>query len=198
VKRRRYGLLALLLAGAALLAFLLAGPARDYIILPLAKYFWMAKGIYASFPQAEYWTFLLVAIFLMLGFVLLRADWGERDREERRQSFPGDVQQLAYWIARSRKGIFSRWHLARRLADLALEILESRGSNVKATRQLKGPGWNPPPPVQKYLETALRTSYADFAKRSASEPESSLDTDVNLVIEYLESLVESEHDHSHS
>jgi len=63
---------------------------------------------------------------------------------------------------------------------------------------LKGPGWNPPPAVQKYLETALRTSYADFAKRSASEPESSLDTDINLVIEYLESLVESEHDHSHS
>jgi hypothetical protein len=198
MSRRHYGLLAFLLAGAVLLAFVLAGPARDYIIIPVAKYFWFMKGVYNSFPQAEYWVFLLVVVVLMLGYAMFNTDWASRSRRERYHLYPGEVQQLAYWIARSRKSIYSRWHLARRLADLSLEILESLGSNVKRTRQLTGPGWNPPPDVRKYLETALRTSYADFAKRSASESESSLDANAQLVIEYLESILENENDHSHS
>jgi hypothetical protein len=198
MKLRQFGLLAALLTGAVLLAFALVGPAREYIIIPMAKWFWVMKGVYNSFPQSEYWVFLLIVVCLMLGLTLLNADWANRERRERHRVLPGDVQQLAYWIARSRKGIYSRWHLARRLADLSLEILESMGSSVKRTRQLWGPGWNPPADVQRYLSTALRTSYADFAKHSASEPEASLDTDVRSVVEFLESLVENEHDHSHS
>ena len=193
---RRYGLLAGLLIGAVLLAFVLIGPARNFIIIPVVRLFWILKGIYGSFEQEIYWVFLLVIVIAMLGFVLIGTDLGRWIRTEPQRELPGDVQRLASWIARSRKSIFSRWHLARRLADLSLEIIESWGTNVTEARKLIGPDWNPPHAVQEYLETALRTSYADFSHKKTGKTKSSLDGDINVVVEYLESLVESEHDHS--
>jgi hypothetical protein len=195
MSKGRIAILVVLLVAAIGLAFVLTGAARDLIILPLTKFFWMLKGVYGSVHDAEIWIGVLVVLAIILLFVLLRAEWGEKEVTEERQIYPGDVQQLSFWIDRGRKGAYSRWHLARRMADVALEILESRGANAKATRQLSGPGWNPPPKVQKYLETALRTTYADYARKSATASESSLDTDVQSVIDYLESLLESDNDH---
>jgi hypothetical protein len=195
MSKGRIAILVVLLVAAIGLAFVLTGAVRDLIILPLTKFFWMLKGVYGSVHDAEIWIGVLVVLAIILLFVLLRAEWGEKEVTEERQIYPGDVQQLSFWIDRGRKGAYSRWHLARRMADVALEILESRGANAKATRQLSGPGWNPPPKVQKYLETALRTTYADYARKSATASESSLDTDVQSVIDYLESLLESDNDH---
>jgi len=195
MKKARIAILVVLLIVAVGLAFVLTGSARDLIILPIVKFFWMAKGVYGSIPEAEAWVGVLVVLSLIFVFVLLRAEWGEREVTEKRSFYPGDVQQLSFWIDRGHKGLYSRWHLARRLADLALEILESRGANAKSTRQLSGPGWNPPPAVQKYLDTALHTTYADYSRNSATASESSLDADVPSVIAYLESLMESDNDH---
>jgi hypothetical protein len=195
VSKARIAILVVLLLLAVGLAFMLTGTARDLIIIPLVKFFWFARGIYGSVPEAEAWVGVEIVLALIFGVVLLRAEWGEREVTEKRPIYPGDVQQLSFWIDRGRKGTYSRWHLARRLADLALEILESRGANAKATRQLSGPGWDPPPAVQKYLETALRTTYADFSRNSATASESSLDADVPSVVAYLESLLESDNDH---
>jgi hypothetical protein len=195
MKKTRIAFLVVLLLAAVGLAFALIGPARELIILPIAKFLWMAKGVYGSIPEAESWVFVLIIVGLIFLFVLLRTEWTEREVAEKRSPFLGDVQQLSFWIDRGRKGSYSRWHLARRLADLALEILDSRGANVKATRRLSGPGWNPPPGVQRYLETALRTTYADYSRNSATESDSSLDADVSSVIAYLESLLENDNDH---
>lgn len=195
MSKARIAILVVLLLAAAGLSFVLTGAARDAIIIPLAKFFWMLKGVYGSIPEAEAWIFVLVAIAIIFVIVLVRADWAERESYEERTIYPGDVQQLSFWITRGKKGTYSRWHMARRLADLALDILESRGMNAKATRRLSGPGWNPPPKIQKYLETALHTTYADYARKSATEPESSLDIDVKLVVAYLESLLENDNDH---
>ena len=195
MKKARIAILVVLLIAAVGLAFMLIGPARNLIILPLVKFFWMAKGVYGSIPEAEAWVGVLVVLSLIFVFVLLRAEWGEREVTEKRSFYPGDVQQLSFWIDRGHKGLYSRWHLARRLADLALEILASRGANAKSTRQLSGPGWNPPPAVQKYLDTALHTTYADFSRNSATVSETSLDADVPSVVAYLESLLESDNDH---
>jgi hypothetical protein len=195
MKKSRIAILVVLLLAAAGVAVVLTGAARDLIIVPLAKFFWMLKGIYGSVPEAEAWIFVLVVVALIFVIVLLRADWAEREVTEERTIYPGDVQQLSFWINRGHRGAYSRWHLARRLAELSLDILESRGANAKSTRRLSGPGWDPPPAVQKYLETALRTTYADYSRKSATEPESSLDIDVQSVVAYLESLLESDNDH---
>ncbi len=195
MKKARIAILVVLLVAAVGLAFVLTGPARDLIIVPLAKFFWMAKGMYGSIPEAETWVVVLIVLAGTLLVVLLRAEWGEREEAEKRSFYPGDVQQLSFWIDRGHKGLYSRWHLARRLADLALEILESRGANAKSTHQLSGPGWDPPPAVQRYLDTALHTTYADFSRNSATASGSSLDADVPSVIAYLESLLESDNDH---
>jgi len=195
MKKARIAFLVVLMLAAVGLAFALIGPARELIILPIARFLWLAKGVYGSIPEAESWVFVLIIVGLIFLFVLLRTEWTERELAEKRSPFLGDVQQLSFWIDRGHKGSYSRWHLARRLADLALEILESRGANVKATRRLSGPGWNPPPGVQRYLETALRTTYADYSRNSATESDSSLDADVSSVIAYLESLLENDNGH---
>jgi hypothetical protein len=195
MKKTRIAFLVVLMLAAVGLAFALIGPARELIILPIAKFLWLAKGVYGSIPEAESWVFVLIIVGLIFLFVLLRTEWTDREVAEKRSPFLGDVQQLSFWIDRGRKGSYSRWHLARRLADLALEILDSRGANVKATRRLSGPGWNPPPGVQRYLETALHTTYADYSRNSATESDSSLDADVSSVIAYLESLLENDNDH---
>lgn len=185
-----------IVVGAILLSFLLTGLARDYIILPLTKLFWLAKGLYVSIPQSLCWGSLLVVVIFTFGFIMLYSDWSRPNERKHHPVHPGEVEMLAVCIARTRKRILSRWQLARRLGEISLELIKNLGTRDSEPRSLEGTGWNPPPSIQAYLETGLRTGYADYARDSAKLHKPSLSIDVNLVVEYLESLMEYEHDQS--
>jgi hypothetical protein len=190
-----FSLLALVAVG--VLAFLLRGAVQDWIIIPLARFFWLAKGYYGAFPQAAYWLLAMgiAGLVAILSFRL--PDWEKRRQQEQWKPLPGSVREISFWIQRGKGGIFPKWHIAHLLAELALDILDRRGTRLKNVRMLTGPDWSPSEDVKKYLDAALTTSYTDYPKpkRFNPPPPTPFDQDLEPVLKYLESLLESEHDH---
>jgi hypothetical protein len=198
MKSRTYIYIALFVIVVALLAFFLRGIVQDWIIFPLAKFFWLVKGYYGAFPQAAYWVAALViaAVIAILGLHLPNL---ERPRpQEKWRPLPGSVREMSFWIQRARGGFFPKWHIAHLLGELALDILDRRGTHEKNARQLSGPDWDPPANVKKFLDAALATNYTDYPKprRFSSSPPTPFDQDLEPVIKYLESLLENEHDYN--
>jgi hypothetical protein len=198
MKSRIFILLTPLVIVVALLAYILRDLVQDWVIIPIAKFFWVVKGYYGAFPQAAYWVFALVvaAVIAILGLHLPNLE--RPTSKEKWRPSPGSVREMSFWIQRARGGFFPKWHTAHLLGELALDILDRRGIHDKNTRQLSGPDWNPPSDVKKYLDAALTTNYTDYPKpgRFSSAPPTPFDQDLEPVLKYLESLLENENDHN--
>jgi hypothetical protein len=196
MKKRAILFLLLILIVTSLLAFFLRGVVLAWIILPLERLIWMVKGYYGAFPQAAYWVVALV-IAGLVAFLGFRFPELENRRQPKQPILlPGPVREMSFWIQRGKGSIFPKWQNAHLLAELALDILDRRGTRQKHTRLLTGVDWDPPVEVKKYLDAALSTNYTDYPKpkRFSPLPPTPFDQDLEPVIRYLESLLESEHD----
>jgi len=195
MKLRRVFFVGLALVSAFLLAFPLRGVIRDRIILPVAKFLWILQGYYGSLPQVISWvlTVLAAAVLAALSLRLPNLDGWRRSKKE--TPVRGPVEEMSFWLQRRRSGAYPRWYVARLLADLGVSLL-GRKSQEQRDRQLAGPGWNPPAGVKNYLETALKSNYTEFQRRSrlGERPSTAFDEDLDPVLDYLESILESEND----
>jgi len=100
-------------------------------------------------------------------------------------------------LRRAESGIYFRWLVANRLGKLAYQILLHRESGRPRSvfAPLVGTDWEPGRDLQKYLETGLHGSFADFpnsGRFSAHQP-TPLDLDVGDAVDFLESQVENGH-----
>jgi hypothetical protein len=152
------------------------------------------KGYYGSIHQTILWGLMLTGIIVIAGLSLRIGSLRLQSRRNRYEKIPGDVGQLAFWIRRLHHGPYPRWYLARTLADLALEILRDRGGTSERGEQLRGPDWEPPGDIQPYLNTAIRTTPATFGRQLDSAHIKN-EPDVETIVEYLESYMESANDH---
>jgi len=200
VKTRRLLLLPVALLLAAVLAYLLRGFFHDYLVIPLAKVLFIVRGYYGSFAQSAYWPLILI-VLVVIGLSGLRiVDWNVQLGGERKVELHGDVYQMAFWLERLdrlnlfkdgfRQNPYPRWYVARTMADLAVDILNRRGVHDGRGGQLRGPGWAPPPDIQKYLEISLLSNPATFSKMLEAASLTNV-PDVETVIQYLESFVEN-------
>ena len=196
MKPRQIVFLCLGLAGILALAFLLRGAARAMIIVPLAKFFWYLKGYYGIFPQSNYWIIVIgVAVLIALVTIPLGAASG-RSREDRETESLGPVENLAFWLQRSRSGVYPKWHIARYLAEIAVQLFQRHEADGTVPARLPDLDRKPPEAVSRYLDAALRTSYTDYprVRRFGRPPATPFDQDVEPVVDYLESLLENEND----
>jgi hypothetical protein len=185
---RRWLVAGMLFLLAVVLAFPLRGYVYDLIIAPLSFIWFYLVYYYHVIPQQFYWLIiLLVAAYIALGGLLENPVRRKRKSLFKRTS-KGQVETLAAWISDSRRGVYSRWRVARSLGLLATSLLEMRGiKQTSRTKSLKGKDWNPPAEVQTYLETGLNGSFADFPITARKTP---FDVDVENVVAYLESQLE--------
>jgi len=197
MKTRIYIYLPLSIFAVAMLAFLVRGAVQEWIILPLARFVWLVKGYYGAFPQAAYWMVALGIAVLVTTLSFRIPNLESRRKQEQWRPLPGSVREMSFWIQRGKGGIYPKWHVAHLLAELALDILDRRGTRQKHAQLLTGPDWTPPPEVKNYLDAALTTNYTDYPKPKRYSPPLPTPFDQNLepVIKYLESLLESEHEH---
>ena len=182
----------------ALLAIPLRGLVHDWILLPMARFFWLVRGYYGALPQFAYWiTALGVAILIVILSIHIPG-WEKRSQPARIGLKPGSVSEMSFWIRRSKKNLFPKWHIAQVLAGMALDILDGRREKLAPARSLKGQNWTPPEEVKTYLESALTTIYSDLPKPGPlrSNQPTPFDQDLDPVIDYLESLLENENDHN--
>ena len=192
--RRRW----LTLAGAVGIALILAFPLQDVIrktiILPLAYLWWALGVLYRSFPQVVVWVVLVILIAFTL-FGSLTSDRKRIPREEPKVKLPpGQVEGLAQNLVKMHRGTYYKWQVANRLGRLARDFLILRGdlANTKDRSPLTGYNWHPTEPVDAYLDTGLRGSFADFPnpRWPFGQPEPTpLDMDVNEVVEFLEGKI---------
>ena len=189
----------LILAGALLVAALLAFPLREAIyetiVVPLAYIAWYVGLLYRSLSQGIWWWVLIGMVLLLLAFSL--APESRYRGRERPKSKPaqGPVENFALSMRRADEGIYFRWLVANRLGKLAYRILLQRESGRPRSvfAPLRAPDWAPPAQLQNYLETGLHGSFADFphARRPFATPQKTpLDLNVLEAVEFLESHVE--------
>jgi hypothetical protein len=204
MKDKRRALLLLVVMIAALLALLLRDVFSVFIITPIVKLLFVLRGYYGATAREIYWPIVLVFV-LVIGFLslhLLDFDLHFTQHEKTNlhgDNFHGDIYHLAFWLASVprqsqfagslHQNSYSHWYVARYLANLAVDILNSRGAIEDRENQLQGPGWSPPPNIQNYLEIGLRSNPVKFRQKlNASRL---IIPEAEEVIRYLESYVES-------
>jgi hypothetical protein len=181
----------ILFASIILLAILFAFPLRGFVyynlITPFSFIWFYLVYFYHVIPQQFYWfIILLVAAYIALGGLLGKPFRRKKKTLVKRQ-VRGSVESLASWINDSRRGVYSRWRVARSLALMASSILELRGGKSGRIKVLKGKEWNPPPDVQNYLEAGLNGSFADYPLSARKTP---FDVDLENIVAFLESQLE--------
>jgi len=185
------------IVGAGLLMFPLRGVVHQLVVVPLAYLLWALGILYLSLPQVLWWIGVVLIVLFMLGKSLLPDVKFIRKpapvvRQER-----GDVESLAAAMQKSNKGIYFKWLVANRLGRLAQQILVQRGHGKPRSpfEPLAGDGWESAPDVQAYLEKGLHGSFAEFPNSHwntiAPPAKTSLDHNVDQVVEFLESKMEN-------
>jgi hypothetical protein len=191
----------LILIGALIIAGILAFPLRETIyqavVIPVAYIVWNLNLVYQTFSQGVWWWVIAFIVFFMIAFSLmprpqLRPRSGAKSKPPQ-----GQVESLSIWLRRAEHGIYFKWLVANRLGKLAYQILLHRESGRPRSvfAPLVGTDWEPTRDLQKYLETGLHGSFADFPNRgrfSTHQP-TPLDLDVAEAVDFLESQVENGH-----
>jgi len=199
-RNRLYVILALL-AGAVLLAFLLQDVIHNTLIVPIQYLWWALTLTYRSVAQLIFWALLVVAVALMaLGSLYGRITFRPKKNPKHIPS-RGPVETMAWWLSQAPRGNYFKWRVANRLGELAEQIL-SRGDEPDPLpgHRLKGIGWDPPAGVRRYLEAGLNSSFAEYPRKGWFSPPlpTPFDLDVEQVIAYLETQMESRSDRRRS
>jgi hypothetical protein len=198
MKKRLFIFIPVVLLVIAVLAIPLRSVVHDWILLPLARFFWLVRGYYGALPQFAYWIAALGIAFLIVLLSIHIPGWEKRGQPTRVGLKPGSISEMSFWIRRGKRNLFPKWHIAQVLAGIAIEILDGRRVKQAPIRSLKGQNWTPPEEVKNYLESALTTNYSDLPKPGPFRPNqpTPFDQDLDPVIDYLESLLENENDHN--
>jgi hypothetical protein len=185
MRRLRWPFLLAIVILSALLGYFLRDVVYQVVIVPLAYLLWVVSFYYSAIPQWVVWTVLLVFLFLSVAWNLI-PDERPSNRKVRLIHRPeGEVEALAVWIRKSRRGNYFKWQLANRMGRVARRLDELAGSRGLPACE--------DPRVEKYLDAGLNYSFVDFPtprgwfERASQTP---LDIDPRTAADYLESLME--------
>lgn len=195
--------LALVLLLAGLLALAFRDFVREAIVLPIAYAAWVVSLLLESLPQIIPWM-----IFLAIGLVIALGSLIARPKPARAAGggapHPrGPVEALARQIDLAAQGYYFRWHLARRLRNLAVDTIayRRRSTPEQVKQQLDAGTLSLPPAIRAYLEAELAfgpvSRFADLLRRvrpGAPAFASPLDLDPAEVVRFLEAQVEVQRD----
>ena len=188
VRRGLIFIAALIIAG--ILAFPLRETIYGIVVVPVAYIAWNLNLVYQSFSQGVWWWVVAVIVFFMIAFSLMpqpqvRSRGGPKSKPPQ-----GQVESLSVWLHRAERGTYFKWLIANRLGKLAYQILLHRESGRPRSvfAPLVGTDWEPTEALQKYLETGLHGSFADFPNRGllSTRQSTPLDLDVAEAVDFLE------------
>jgi hypothetical protein len=183
-----------LLLGLALLLVLLVtavvrGAVRDEVVVPLLYLVWGAQRLLDALPQAVPWTVLVLGAVLLAIDSLAGLSLPSLRRRERAEP-PGRAAGWIRLLRLTRRDEYSRWRLAQRFSQLAIEALVVREgvTTAQARRLLEDPALGVPADVLAYL----RAGMVAFEPRPGSQGRivrgGPLDIDPERVVHWIESL----------
>ena len=179
---------------AGLLAIWLSGAVYGMVVLPVSYLLWLLKLFFLAIPGIVWWGLLvLVVLYILILSLVSDIKFTGRTKPAHIRS-RGNVEALARWMDRSKKGTYFKWLVANRLGRIAHQILENRSAGKKRSffDPLTGLGWTADAAIQAYLESGLQGSFADYPRSNYfSKPaQTPLDQNTADVIAFLESQVE--------
>ncbi len=186
---RRRLLLAGMLVISLVFAFFLRDAVYAAVIVPFAYLFWLGKYYYSAIPQIFLWALLLAVLFLTVAWNFLPEARPSQRKQTRRTPPQGQVEALAGWILKARKGSYFKWQLANRLGRIARRLAEVSGQTVHPDSGNAA--------VDKYLDAGLNNSFVDFPapkNRFQRARPTALDLDPKEAVDYLESQMERRRD----
>jgi hypothetical protein len=165
------------------------------VIEPTAYYWWGVKQVVRIIPEAYYWLFVLACLGVFSMAYLVRDILSSRESMDDPGAQTGPVAFLAETVERSAKSNYFKWVIANRLANIALRIWQVEKGPTK-DRQVfdQAPVRSLAPRVRTYLEAGLLSSFMDYRQRwkwIKKSRETPFDLDISIVIEDLESRMES-------
>ena len=191
--------LALLLVGVLSLVF--RDFVREAIVTPIAYAAWVAGILIESLPQMILWIALLAVVLWMAVGSLIARPKPIRAFSDAKADRRGQIEVLARRIDLATRGYYFRWHLARRLRDLAVDTLayRQRMTPEQVNQHLEAGTLDIPPAIRAYFQaeptlgSASRLPYLRhrFQPHPATSP---LDLDPEEVVRFLEAQAEVHHD----
>ena len=188
--------LALLLVGP--LALLINGTIGDAVVVPLLFLWWATQVFYQSIPQVLLWAvFVLIAVLLVAKS--FRRSSALLPPAEPQTVAQGRVVDWSRWLHDSSCDDHSRWRLAQRLSQLAVETLAFRDQcpPSEISRRLDNGTLDIPPQLRAYLHAGSVPYWPKPRQRRwfgrpvqdtlRAEP---LAIDPQLVIDFLEDTVQ--------
>jgi energy-coupling factor transporter transmembrane protein EcfT len=182
----------LLLAGMPVALIVFAFFMRDVVyaavIVPLAYLLWLGKYYYSAVPQVFLWVLLLVVLLIVVTWNFLPEPRPSQRKRPRRKPAEGQIEVLAGWIHKSRKGNYFKWQLANRLGRIARRLTEISGQPADPASGNAA--------VDKYIDAGLNYSFVDFPapkNRFERSRPTALDLDPKEAVDYLESQMELRH-----
>ncbi len=190
---RRRMLLAGMLAISLVLAFYLRDAVYASVIVPIAYLLWLGNYYYSAIPQIFLWAILLSVLFVTVLWNFLPAARVSQRKPIKRRSAEGQVEALAAWIRKSRKGNYFKWQLANRLGRIARRLADTSGKQAGwGTGEGTGSSTGNEG-VEKYLDAGINYSFVDFPgpkNRFHHPPPTNLDLDPKEAVDYLELQLE--------
>jgi hypothetical protein len=167
------------------LAFFLRDAVYASVIVPLAYLWWVGNYYYSAIPQLFLWAILLSVLVITVIWNYLPTARTSQRKQLKRGSAEGQVEVLAAWILKARKGNYFKWQLANRLGRIARRVAETSAQPNSINPGNEG--------VEKYLDAGINYSFVDFPgpkNRFHHPPPTKLDLDPKEAVEYLESQLE--------
>lgn len=179
---------------AALLAFPLRTVVYEAVVIPVAYMLWVLGLIYHSIHQSLWWIVVLLVVVVILSRSLLPGYKPAPRETVKTKPAVGQVERLADWVKRSRRGTYFKWLIANRLGRIAYQVLVQRetGKQRSLFDPLTGVDWDPDAGLKSYLESGLQRSFADFPRQNkpfVHPAPTPLDHDVNEAVKFLEAQV---------
>jgi len=175
------------------LAYLLKDFLRDNLYVPIIDMVRFVSVLLQSMPQAFWWWLVLFILAIYAAWVFLT----------RRKSVPSSSQSgtrnlsramvWIQWIERSKRGDYSRWLLARQIAQLALQIIAHQEKQTVewAKEEIISSRYQLPAGVEDFIRIGITTptfpQYTDLIRRKSRKKERKpLEMKVDELIRFLE------------
>jgi hypothetical protein len=179
---------------------------------PIATVLWtlllLGSRFFRSIPQAFLWMLFLGLVTALAIGSLVRLGSTSPELVEEPPVLPGPVWRMAQTIRRSGEGTYTKWRLARYLAELAAEVFERCGLPLPDLRKQEWAldGVDAPPQVLAYLKAGLIGRSWEPDNPSSwlrshlgwDRTPGPLDADLQTVVRFLEEQSEVYDDQRHS
>ena len=193
---RRVLIVTAIVAVSLVLAFPLRDAVYAMIIVPAAYLFWVLGLVYRSVHQALWWGLASVIVTIILLIGLWPQAKPKKEASDDHKKIEGQVESLSTAMKKAERGIYFKWLIANRISKIAFQILSRRDTGKERSffDPLTGPGWEPNPGVQAYLDVGHHGSFADYPRQNRffSRPiKTPMDHDLGEVVEYLEEQIDN-------